>query len=538
MDGKLSKSQRKRLRRKAKMGKVGASSAGRQAVAGAVASATKAAVETVTRELINHKRAGTQSNYIAGSAGAGGARAAICAIAAPGESGGFRWSSEFSEAPTAVAQPWARITAGWLGSGAPLPDRTLGATDCIGLLRRIPQCALILYDYNRAGATFTYLWKLAGINGAGNHIVANEVDLVLPKWPADVPLKVVTAVPTSSYKPHGNMLFAGGCAGEPALRWFWVGKRDSIAFKLYNNDASPRTFWVRLFTFDGHQGVQVGKEYTSGAVASGSFWNASIATPLAGLADPGKYVAMAFGVDTDTNLAFTMTDVTLSGDGEVLCHLPIPGLPENVEVTQGIRMNGLSLMYSNRASYLKIEGSVYGVQVGGDKPWVDLISNTDAVSQLQGCVEMHAVNGMYGFLKPGDIRDADIKSFTTVSGSSVVDSFWPINDSSSYLCLYIHTETEAEDGFWTARFSLEYRTNDVWRATSSSELPATICAQAKEAVKEMQQFYENPNHLKAILGKVWQLGRRVAQHAPAALAFTRDYVLPTIKMGRAMAGSF
>jgi len=198
-----------------------------------------------------------------------------------------------------------------------------------------------------------------------------------------------------------------------------------------------------------------------------------------------------------------------------MCHLSIPDLAKNIASVQGVRMNGLSLMYTNTSSELNNSGRVAGLQAPQSADWMNYaFGGFESVGGSLNAVTMDVKKGMYGFLKPSQPDDYNFKGnfdYDPVNGCPIGGTFL-LECDSDFLVIYPQINVSGgRDGYWSTCFTIEYLTTDVFREVGHSNVPVDSYEAAITALVGIPQWHENKTHFKDIVKKIQDFASRAAQ---------------------------
>lgn len=443
-------------------------------------------------------------NYVqkATSGYTGSAKKAILAIALPERSMNFRWSSPFSEQSTAAARPWSRAPVGFAGAVAPT-NPPCPASDNFSILRRIPQAAIICYEANSANTSYSYNWNIFALNTIEQ--LGTSVTIRATASPNYQPIHITTATAATTYKPNGAVIYAGA-DGESTRRYWFVNCNETITGVFTNSTGGIATGLINIWSYDENGGAQILTNINTGAVANLGSYNLSVllSTVLLGTNGVGTYIALEFSSSVAGNWSVSLA---VSGASAMIAHKAVPDFNLNTASMGAVRMIGMSQMFSNRASNLQLQGAVSSVQVSSGTCWKSFVSDYTAVQSAQGSYEGAAAKGCYSYLKPIDPSDFEMMDYCSVRNGLVYDSKWPINGRSDFVVTYVRvTNTAGQDALWSYYFNVEYRTSgNTWLTIDDSSMDPNVCSNALNAVKFLDQHFENPLHLASILKRAKEL---------------------------------
>jgi hypothetical protein len=405
-------------------------------------------------------------------------------IACPGMAPTYRWSSEFSAKKSATANPFAITQADFGQTGGTTPQ--MSTAEFAVFQFRDCERASVQYLQNSAGAAKQYQCVFKGSIGQIPSI-ANPVNL----GPTLQPVAIVYATSLNLYSPHGPTLYAGIAKGSDR-RFIWCDSGDTLVVNV--TVASAVTVQTAV-DYYGSNGLFADYNIVDNAfVGAGT---ASITVKTAAM--PGGYYGLGIAAPLVADYgSVTINSIIIAGSGSCWAHQPIPGFEYNVESVQGARIIGASTMFTNTAAMLNLGGQCAMYQSAESEEWQSY-AITNLYSVLAGLNDSKAfnmANGIYGFLKPTQTEDFDYKCHLTINNGLVVDSFYPVDNSGSFLVMVANCPSAAGCiGYVTLRDSVEYLTLDVWRETKYAEVNSVVYSRALETLKMLPQFHENPLHL-------------------------------------------
>jgi len=429
--------------------------------------------------------------------GMGGVAREISAmLTCPQDNAAKRYSSEFAGEQTALANPWDRITYPWNSTSATLAPYP-SADQMVAFVFRNAVRNLVYFDPNVAGAGWSYsfyfyevLNPTGGLAGPLNPSPP-QTSAVLTTGSNDwVSLQTPYAVATTTYTPHGNTMYAGA-DGETDNRYFWLDGQGATQSQVTVNFTSgAATTSLRLILWDNGNLIEATPLTTTGTGAQ------SLTVKNV---QPGYYA-----VQMQSTTAITVTSAyyvsNSTAPSSVWCHLPVANFDVNFPSATAVRMLAQSVMYTNDASPLNLQGKVAGLQVTSGIPWTNYASQTNvykAVASAPGSWSSDIKEGIYGYLKPTKPTDFDLMRHYEVVGSWMSQSFYPLLETSGYLVIAGSITTAAgRDGYLTRASSLEYTTVDVWRSTCQATASPDAWSLAFLTVKGLPQWSENATHWK------------------------------------------
>lgn len=427
--------------------------------------------------------------------------AAICSLALPDGSEPVRYSSRYASAPTACAAPFKRVTY------KAIPDDTitqiLPSSSLFGAVFRDPFRAAITYDPNAnndGDTTPSYRAIFAGTSGTGI-----STNLPSSAGSGGYPLPVECLVAQSTIQPHGPALFTGYLQSHPSERFIWCDTDCGLTVHLNNALIASAAIRVVINKYSkgvylpefGAANINTGEQATTYAVTTSGYY--SVVLRWQGSVIPAGYTA----------------DLLLQlGEKGTMCHHTLPNLFDNLASVQGVRMNGLSIMYTNTSSDLNNSGRVAGLQAPQSADWMTYaFGGFDSVSSALGATTMDVKKGMYGFLKPTQPDDYNIKGsfdYDLVQRVPVGCTF-KLECDSDYLVVYPEINIAGgRDGYWSLAYTIEYLTTDVFREIEHAECPVASYESAIQALVSIPQWHENKTHFKDIVKKIKDFASKVA----------------------------
>lgn len=433
------------------------------------------------------------------------AAAVTAALALPGETNPIRMRDEYSAAKTAVAAPFSKTKLNWAstaGLGKQLPDEVTGFFIFRDVLRNV-----VIYQRNPTNQPWAYIWIRAFLTAslAGDTVFQSTVQGMDCNPMAAYPSDDTTTYP---YRPHGNMLFGGKAEDN---RFIWI---DSVTGALsactivYGGDPGTFAGAIDLIRWDNDKEVIVSSTNTVAGTSS-----YAIAVPSSG------YYRLHVCSLNENNFQVTVT-------GTCACweHHYLPGFWDNAKKITSIRMLALSFLLKNQASPLNKQGNCVAVQIGKGENWTKFAqpgatNNTfyDTLLSRGGGKDMLLMNGMYGFLKPSDNSNLEMKT-PIVLDNLITQTQFDLCNNADYIAFAANcTTADGRDCYFNMDAHVEYTTGDTWTDISPPTALPESWEAGIEALASMEQFYENPVHISSIfksIGKFAKIGSRVLSLFP------------------------
>jgi hypothetical protein len=441
----------------------------------------------------------------------------LMTLVLPGADTTSRWSSPFSSKKTAVAEPFAVIPASW-GQTLELPPSgyvgQMIVQEVASFLFRNPLRSAIIYDQNSSYQTSLYL---ANFDNSGSPSVTSDTLTINGNGPIEYYPEISSMFTYSSYSPHGPILFGGSVKNRQGT-YFWADAGQTV--RLTVNNVTPGSLFPSLsivFFLDSYDNEGVHPNVLN--ILSNT--SLAITTLTLSITSSGYYcphVTVTNGSYPNPNMAKVNFNYSVTDTGTShFCHLSIPGLNNNLGAVKGIRMLGLSLMYTNTSAAIQLGGTISGFQAGTDDNWQNYVSTASSGSlslfaSVQDSTTLNAARGMYSFLKPTDPRDFDFKDdlVTNVQGQPINTNF-ELDANDSFVAFVMNNpNSEGTSGYHTIRYAVEYLTNDPWRSTGVSYVDESLASQAIAKIRDFQQFHENPLHWSDLWSGIQKAVKTVA----------------------------
>lgn len=456
------------------------------------------------------------------------------ALACPSTVPPIRWSTEFTSTPTAVAAPFVKYKVDWETDAAErLPSEYFTHKTMPIFVFRDPLRSYIRYYPNHASDQwkyYIYAPSQALSSSLSDNIPASAFTLPNVQEYAYINAAYAVSDTAAAIKPHGTTVYPGAVDEHgDSGRFFWIDANDALDGNFNIDISGPLTAGTLYVALDlwTTNGIMPEKYKMS---ITGLNTNASVA-----ITQSGYYaVKYRYSDSTATAVAVVSNGMFYYGTCSAFGHHSMPGITENAPVAEAMRINALSVMYSNTAPMLQRGGTITGVQLNKDKHWCEvaqeLMGDESALQQYQKCKTLVADNGIYGFLKPDGIQDFDLIESYEVFGNHISSAFYPLVTPGGYLAVVVEIEEPSgRDGYVTLNYGIEYLTTDVWRATFEASDSPELYTKALVYLKNLPQWHENPKHISEIWASIKRAGKIVAdnviKYAPTAMRFA-EMALP------------
>jgi hypothetical protein len=255
-------------------------------------------------------------------------------------------------------------------------------------------------------------------------------------------------------------------------------------------------------------------------------WNGTTAdlnaAPVAFAAGSAAYTAGVMGYYSygylDPTADVNGLTATITGNGDVFAHLTVPSVETQLYNLTGARILANSLLMSDTASAMNVEGTVHGAQFPKGTLWYDVLTPTavDAnILRFSG----RAATGMYGWLKPTSTKDFDYPTTISVKAGVVTNASFPLDSGNEFAVFIVATNGLAGASFpaldflATQSMALEFQTQSQWY---EMEMPSLNTIQRQMAIDKLvgvPQFMENPTHLQTMWNAIKGTGGFFKKHA-------------------------
>jgi hypothetical protein len=359
--------------------------------------------------------------------------------------------------------------------------------------------SMVYFDANVAGKAYSYTASFFQ-NGAITTTMtldaeANEEDPLDILWMADT-----YALNNATYlHPHGAVLYPGQAQTAGGRKFMWLDQ--AAIFTVVQTTA--KTASLNIYVWNG----------TTADLN---------AAPIAFAAGTAAYTAGVMGYYSfgylDPTADVNGLTATITGNGDVFAHLTVPSVESQLYNLTGARILANSLLMSDTASAMNVEGTVHGAQFPKGTLWYDVLTPTavDAnILRFSG----RAATGMYGWLKPTSTRDFDYPTTIAVKTGVVTNASFPLDSGNEFAVFIVATNGLAGASFpaldflVTQSMALEFQTQSQWY---EMEMPSLNTIQRQMAIDKLvgvPQFMENPTHLQTMWNAIKGTGGFFKKHA-------------------------
>lgn len=456
-----------------------------------------------------------------------------------------RWADKFNGMATATSNPWKVIQAPWIGTGTQT-GLSMATSDLLLIGKRNAECNYILYNCNAAGTAWGYQFfgASSGAVGAFTNVAPSQTwaQNMNPLYAGgNVVLKTPYAVPTSAYQPHGKLWFAGRADGDILRRFFWidapVGGGLTTLTLVFANMAVGASCCLSIDAWQ--QDGSIVYDFAQGTAANAG----SLTSTLTMLGGGSNYYSFNILCLTSATsgpafvAGFVNLQLTLNATCSSYEHHCVPYYETNFGSTDGIRVEAMSMMYTNTAQEIYKNGEITCYQAPQDTYWTDFAGLASAgltrLNASQGKVIMEAKEGMYQWLQFTQPSDFQFQTYVSTKDGVLYDSFWPLDNKSAYLVMYIQVPINTGSaGYFTIATGMEFQTTDPWREVDFASMTEVEWNLALNSCRNIPRTASNKLHLNDIgraLGAIAKsLTQGVLNYAPHAMRIANS-VLPLFR---------
>jgi len=467
----------------------------------------------------------------------------------PKNAGDVRLPVDWNATRTTCMNPFTRPAVPFVSSvpGTCPNFQYLPVTEWMAFSFRNPLCSNIFYDPNQGNSQYSYnMYGLYGFDvketpPALSWSIAPSAGFAAT---SKRQLQIPYGIASSAYKPHKNTWYAGALGTRPG-RFFWLETADVF---LINSVAvgGVGTVIFSLDHWDPDAGISENVIVANGPIAVNTAVTTTLTVPAAG------YYAAAIGpslTTPPTYTAITVNSCQVLSSGNptarngVWCHQCMPDFDKIVQSTPAIKLNGVSMMYTNTDPLLYKGGSFAALQVPPGRHWTEFIyspvggtlsalpglgpapSPTAGYGLLAGFKDAYAdslVEGSYQWMKPVESADFGWLEYYDLDEGVFFDSHWPLDKETGFGALAITGPLTALSGYITMAFCTEATTTDTTRPTDIATGDPLLVYELQGAIRHLPQYSHNPDHLSMIIAALKNGVSWVADHiisgAPKAVS--------------------
>lgn len=329
------------------------------------------------------------------------------------------------------------------------------------------------------------------------------------------------------------------CFSDFGRTWCYVEPSDLIKISVYvNGTMSSVTCQINVYTWSPNGPVLDPLNSTN--IANASVTDTVICNNVGSAQSPNFFgfdIAFATAISPASNTYITAKLIrnnsarTASGFTCIECALPLWQMASSIA---SVRMTGVSLLVSNKASALNAAGEVACLQTRSYSNMLDVFGSWAGAGLQQNPVAlmgaypdvatMPLATGAYGWMRPMRIEDLELQPYADIRGSTL-EGLRLGSPTMAGGCLIVAYAAPFTSGASMANNFLIVATAAVEFETSSQ-----ICGQAvgrtsrsdveraMMILRTVPQFSENPLHWAKILSAIRSGGKRALQFAPGILA--------------------
>jgi len=472
-----------------------------------------------------------------------------------------RYSSAFTQQNTEVCKPWKRYDVPWtvhaeserfpenaiakmqkirrdMARGlrdSNLPEGVMMAFAFRNLLR-----SLVTWDPNIGNEAYSY--RALGCQ-TNSDILPATTWTISDASALNVfqPLSVSYYEKLSTYTPHGPEVYCGN-DGESENTYVWCESGTVFSVQLQTTGSYNVNLALDRWT---PQGVQNCVAESDTEVITSTPNTITVTTTSAGyFALRWKYANAMLNekqqrltpepkkVGDAAPVVFSVVSVTFGkSSGGVWCHKHAPYYHAAIELQHTTRVQSVSLMYTNEAAMLNLQGKITMSQLPAGDDWYSYALNPLALESTQGSETMPAKKGMYGYLKATQPSDTDLQCYVTVNDEpKLIKTSYPLNEKSGFLGMSIFIAEDAgRQGYFTHVVGYEFvATTTLYEGVKPTTDPV-VFLEAQNRIKDIDQFNENPSHVRRFFAEA----RRVAK---SIVGYVKDYG-PVVMEGARMLGA-
>jgi hypothetical protein len=438
-----------------------------------------------------------------------------------------RFRDQYNQAETAMAGPFnTRQKVGWTAQPVILGATQISGADMLVFTHKTsPLHHFTFYDPNPNASAYTAAWQ--GSNGNGFAAPQGTIALVN----GDGFLRVSWALATSTYKPHGAMLFAkiapdgtrfilinvaGSGSGSPAPTVI------NITFTNAPNAQDALQSAIVLVAWQDGDPVEIAATGLTSGTRNYSF-------NLTAANSSTDYYAIQI-TNASPNLlgGGGGAAVTTNESCSMWCHRPVEQYFQNGVTAPYGRFLASGALQSDVASLLNAQGVVACAPLPPGTSWQSQAlrvgnatngATLTNVSNLRDSTLWGMVKGAYGFVRPINQQDFEMVQWllTAFEAAIIFDINWnPLEPDSQSICFAMNTVPPTlvvnqvggygADTWLTAYAWLEYLTDNKWFALGYPMRSGDPWRMALEDLTGIHQFAENPEHFKQIWNAIKSFG--------------------------------
>lgn len=427
------------------------------------------------------------------------AAARICArMALPEEGDPIRYADQYTAEKTAVANPFREDKINW--STVPAAGaQQLAATDMMLFLFRDALRHTIRYDPNSAGALCDITWMFSSgsaIVSTSELGVAIQTKVLQPVWGAA----------TSVYRPHGDYLYCGRDeeCDESDMGFMYIDSTTLYPGLLtlnFTGDPGTRTNAIEIFRWIDGEAVRVMTQNTT----AGTTLYSLISLPT---------VSGYYGLKVAVAATATALAVSHRCQSSIWCHQPVRNIALNQNDITGIRILGAGMRWTNEAAPLNKQGNIVACASGPGETWQTFAAGGyNFIASYPDMRSRLLASGLYTFLKPQQEQDFSMQQPFILGPLGVNEAHFTLRHRSGFVVAAASCVLPAGcDTILHVSSFVEYRTRNLWTPIEKTPYTTEDWIAALEIFKSLEQFYDNPVHIRDIIGTIGRYARVGAKY--------------------------
>lgn len=453
---------------------------------------------------------------------------------------------------TAVTAPWTSDTL-----DLRLPDSDTyyaAAGQLLYFVSRQAWCNTIMYTPNPSRRVAVYQVMFTDPSGTFSQ------SATIPVTQASVSLVDVAGAQadlSTAWKPHGDIM-PGFYAGDGFKRHsgFWLDATPTNTCLVTFNGICDGTGFAPKVSLSQWNGRDWEIRFR-GTTAAATSWTATIVVNK-----PGYYVP---GVSMHCNSSDGQLTMTWATSAPSMAHRPMPALVNKLDSVLDGCVLGTALLITPLSAAMYRSGLIDALQTSRGISWYKVLGMnlasgfgatgglTDDWSSLPGFQSRSAERGFYGFVKPSCAGAFDLNEVMQISeinaaATSYSGLYAEIHPPCGWMCVRLSAQTPdllgtsypMMDDRVIVQTAFQYTTADRWFELKEPSLSPAAVIRAITALKNCQQFHDNPMHFADLLSFLSRAARGALRVAPTLLGALRTVApqfAPELTLASAAAGA-
>jgi len=216
--------------------------------------------------------------------------------------------------------------------------------------------------------------------------------------------------------------------------------------------------------------------------------------------DKAGYIGVSFtwgATDSSSFIAF-QSNIGSTGDSH-FCHLPMFDINDVIGAIGSMRVNAVSLMYSNDAPLNDRGGQIAANQFAAETSWHEIaVGGAAAVFKANGgSTAINCDKGIYAWMRPAFAEDFEWNKDIKNEKGLTLDSAFEIVAGNDFLCIYISIQNvPGRVGYFSVGHGCEVQTQSSALIVNKERADLRVFDAAMEDLKNLEQYHENPTHLE------------------------------------------